>query len=71
MSDDYTDAYTYAGKSIHTMVVDEVHKYRPPNYYMRRKHGKWTIYNKDRMRVAWGLNEREANAYMKLLKEEN
>lgn len=41
-----------------------------PDYYRRRKHGKWTIYNKDGMRVAWGLNEREANAYMKLLKKE-
>jgi hypothetical protein len=42
-----------------------------PDYYPKRKYGKWTIYNKEGMRVAWGMNEREMKAYMKLLKEEN
>ena len=56
-------------------VVDEVFKqeyfkYQQPDYYARRKYGKWTIYNKDGYRVAWGLNEREKENYMKLLKEE-
>jgi hypothetical protein len=41
-----------------------------PDYYPKRKYGKWTIYKKDGSRVAWGLNEREMEAYMKLLKEE-
>jgi len=41
-----------------------------PDYYSKRKYGKHTIYNKEGMRVAWGLNEKEMKAYMKLLKEE-
>jgi hypothetical protein len=41
-----------------------------PAYYPKRKYGKWTIYNKEGMRVAWGLNEKEMKAYMKLLKTE-
>lgn len=41
-----------------------------PDYYPKRKYGKWTIYNKEGMRVAWGLNEKEMKNYMKLLKEE-
>ena len=40
-----------------------------PDYYSKRKYGKWTIYNKDGMRVAWGLNEKEMKNYMKLLEE--
>lgn len=40
-----------------------------PDYYRRRKYGKWTIYNKDGVRIAWGLNEQESAAYMKLLEE--
>ena len=40
-----------------------------PDYYSKRKYGKHTIYNKDGMRVAWGLNEREMKNYMKLLEE--
>ena len=44
--------------------------HKRPDYYPKRKYGKWTIYNKDGMRVAWGLNEKEMKAYMKLLKEE-
>ena len=45
-------------------------KYQKPDYYPKRKYGKWTIYGKDGMRVAWGLNEREMKNYMKLLKKE-
>jgi len=44
--------------------------FKEPDYYSKRKYGKWTIYGKDGMRVAWGLNEKEMKAYMKLLKEE-
>ena len=44
--------------------------FKQPDYYSKRKYGKWTIYKKDGSRVAWGLNEREMEAYMKLLKEE-
>ena len=55
-------------------VVDEVFKreyfkYQQPDYYAKRKYGKWTIYNKDGWRVAWGLNENEMKNYMKLLEE--
>lgn len=44
--------------------------YKYPDYYTKRKYGKWTIYGKDGMRVAWGLNEKEMKNYMKLLKKE-
>lgn len=44
--------------------------HQQPDYYSKRKYGKWTIYGKDGMRVAWGLNEREMKNYMKLLKKE-
>ena len=57
------------GKSIHKMVVDEFEIYERPDYYPKRKYGKWTIYNKEGWRVAWGLNEKEKNNYMKLLEE--
>ena len=57
-------------KTIDQVFVEELHKYRN-DYYPKRKYGKWTIYNKEGMRVAWGLNEKEMKAYMKLLKEEN
>ena len=40
-----------------------------PDYYSKRKYGKWTIYNKEGWRVAYGLNEREMKNYMKLLEE--
>jgi len=62
---------TLYGKSIYTMVMDEIQaKYQQPDYYSKRKYGKWTIYNKEGMRVAWGMNEREMKNYMKLLKKE-
>lgn len=77
MRDDKLDAYRYANAlnagmkgTISKIFLDELEKYRAPNYYSKRKYGKWTIYGKDGMRVAWGLNEKEMKAYMKLLKEE-
>ena len=51
-------------------VIERTYKYPQPDYYSKRKHGKYTIYNKDGMRVAWGLNEKEMKNYMKLLKKE-
>jgi len=57
-------------KAIQVVFDEEYAKYRAPSYYSKRKYGKWTIYGKDGMRVAWGLNEKEMKAYMKLLKEE-
>jgi hypothetical protein len=58
-------------KAIQHVFNEEYAKYiYRPDYYPKRKYGKWTIYNKDGVRVAWGLNEREMEAYMKLLKEE-
>jgi hypothetical protein len=44
--------------------------YQTPDYYAKRKYGKYTIYNKEGWRVAWGLNEKEMKNYMKLLKKE-
>lgn len=57
-------------QTIDAVFHEEWLKYRRPDYYSKRKYGKWTIYSKDGMRVAWGLNEKEMKAYMKLLKEE-
>ena len=39
-------------------------------YYARRLYGKYTIYNKDGAVVAKGLNQKEMENYMKLLREE-
>jgi hypothetical protein len=64
-----TGARQYVGKSIYTMVVDDIYKPRP--YYARRLYGKYTIYNKDGAVVAKGLNQKEMENYMKLLREEN
>jgi hypothetical protein len=58
MSDDYLDASRYA-------------YFKPQPYYARRLYGKYTIYNKDGAIVAKGLNQKEMENYMKLLKEEN
>lgn len=51
-----------------SVLEDELFK-AESSYYARRKYGKWTIYNKEGWRVAWGLNEKEMKNYMKLLKE--
>lgn len=60
------------GKSAYQMVTNEFDKFyaQQPDYYPKRKYGKYTIYNKDGMRVAWRLNEQEMKNYMKLLKKE-
>jgi hypothetical protein len=71
---DISDHYTknlaasmhLSGKSIYQMIMDGMDR---PDYYTRRKHGKWAIYDKDGMRIAGRLNEREMKNYMKLLKE--
>jgi len=61
-------------QSFHKAVDDVFQKqwfnYQRPSYYPKRKYGKWTIYNKEGMRVAWGLNEKEMKAYIKLLQED-
>ena len=57
-------------KVIDDVFKEEYFKYQHPDYYPKRRYGKWTIYNKDGMRVAWGLNEKEMKAYMKLLTTE-
>ena len=57
--------------TINKIIVDELEKYRAPDYYSKRKYGKWTIYNGDGARIAWGLNENEVKNYMKLLKKED
>jgi hypothetical protein len=44
--------------------------FKPQPYYARRLYGKYTIYNKDGAIVAKGLNQKEMENYMKLLKEE-
>lgn len=55
------------------MDIDNEGFFKQPSiqpYYARRHHGKWTIYNREGWRVAWGLNKKQMEAYMKLLKEE-
>lgn len=77
MSDDKLDVYRYTSAlsanmkgTINKIFLDELEKFRP-DYYPKRKYGKWTIYNKEGMRVAWGLNEKAMKNYMKLLKKED
>ena len=68
ISDHYTKnlaaSIRVQGKSIYEMIMDGKDK---PDYYARRKHGKWAIHDKDGMRIAGRLNEREMKNYMKLL----
>lgn len=78
MSDDTTDAYVYTTSlaqsirgTVDKLFADELQKYRQPDYYVRRHYGKYTIYNKEGWRVAWGLNKPQMENYMKLLKQEN
>ena len=67
ISNEYARAiYNMSGKSIYEIIMDGKDK---PNYYAKRKHGKWTIYDKDGWQVVGRLNEREMKNYMKLLKE--
>jgi hypothetical protein len=66
----YTDALQRSLRhTANSIFQEQWYKYQP-NYYSKRKYGKHTIYNKEGMRIAWGLNEKEMKAYMKLLKEE-
>ena len=66
LSEDMKQSFNTA---IRQVFDEQYYKYQP-SYYSKRKYGKHTIYNKEGMRVAWGLNEKEMKAYMKLLKEE-
>ena len=52
-------------------VMDDTARKANPDYYAKRKYGKWTIYNKEGWRVAWGMNEKEMKNYMKLLEKED
>jgi hypothetical protein len=61
---------TAAQITTHALAVLERELFNAPDYYPKRKYGKWTIYNKDGMRVVWGLNEKAMKNYMKLLKKE-
>ena len=70
LSKQYTEALARSMRSTADNIFQKQWFEHRPDYYTRRKYGKWTIYGKDGMRVAWGLNEKEAKAYMKLLKEE-
>ena len=63
---DISNAYArtiMSGKSIYEMIMDGKDK----SYYARRKHGKWTIHDKDGWQIVGRLNEREMKNYMKLL----
>ena len=62
ISDEYARTIM-SGKSIYQMIMDGKDK----SYYARRKHGKWTIHDKDGWQIAGRLNEREMKNYMKLL----
>ena len=57
-------------KAIQQVSKMEWGKYQAPDYYTKRRYGKYTIYNREGWRVAWGLNEKEMKNYMKLLKKE-
>ena len=64
---DISDAYArtiMSGKSIYQMIMDGKDK---PDYYAKRKHGKWTIYDRYGWQIVGRLNEREMKNYMKLL----
>ena len=66
ISDEYARAIynkSMSGKSIYEMIMDGKDK----SYYARRKHGKWTIHDKDGWQIVGRLNEREMKNYMKLL----
>jgi hypothetical protein len=41
-----------------------------PDYYVKPSYGKCYIYNKDGVRVTERITKQQAEAYMKLLKEE-
>jgi bisphosphoglycerate-dependent phosphoglycerate mutase len=67
----YTEALARSMRqTVNDVFQKQWYTYQQPDYYFKRKYGKWTIYNKDGMRVVWGLNEREMKNYMKLLKKE-
>lgn len=67
ISDEYARAiYNMSGKSIYQIIMDGKDK---THHYAKRKHGKWTIYDKDGWQIVGRLNEREMKNYMKLLKE--
>jgi len=68
LSEDMKQSFNKAIRQVFDEQYSKV--FKQPAYYSKRKYGKWTIYNKEGMRVAWGMNEREMKAYMKLLKEE-
>ena len=57
-------------QTVDDLFKEEYFKYQQPDYYMKRHYGKWTIYNKEGWRVAWRLNKKQADAYMKLLEGE-
>ena len=64
---DIADGYArtiMSGKSIYQMIMDGDDK---TYHYAKRKHGKWTIHDKDGWQIAGRLNEREMKNYMKLL----
>ena len=70
VSKQYTEALARSMRqTVNDVFQKQWYKYSP-DYYPKRKYGKWTIYGKDGMRVAWGLNEKEMKNYMKLLKKE-
>lgn len=65
--DDHIDALAYEFDKY----IKRLEERQASDYYAKRKYGKWTIYNKEGWRVAWGLNENEMKNYMKLLKKED
>ena len=70
ISKQYTEALARSMRQTTNDIFQKQWYAYQPSYYSKRKYGKHTIYNKEGMRVAWGLNEKEMKAYMKLLKEE-
>lgn len=67
ISDEYARAIynkSMSGKSIYEMIMDGEDK---THHYAKRKHGKWTIYDRYGWQIVGRLNEREMKNYMKLL----
>lgn len=63
--EDISDGYArtiMSGSSIYQMIMDS-----EDYYYAKRKHGKWTIYDRYGWQIVGRLNEREMKNYMKLL----
>jgi hypothetical protein len=70
MSNQILTIQQITNQALRTLEQELFHKHGP-DYYSRRHYGKYTIYNREGMRVAHGMNEKQMKAYMKLLEEKD